>query len=107
MQTILSAQSTVSDNHITKVKEKRKVKERVAAAAVKATGEAGAVEEKENEARVTKAVGPGSRKAIATTVRRTNTHVSLDTQMCVVGVVTRVRAHWLERINSDQNPTHT
>ena len=58
-----------------------------------ATGEAGVVEEKEKEAKVRKAAGPGSRKAIATTVRFINTHVSLDAQMCVVDVVTRERAH--------------
>ena len=56
-------------------------------------GEVEVVEEKEKEVKVTKTVGPGSRKAIATTVRVMNTHVSLDTQMCVVDVVTRERAH--------------
>ena len=71
-----------------------------------ATGEAEVVEEKEKEATVRKTVGPGSRKAIATMVRFMNTHVYIDTQMCVEKVVTRIRAHRLERIDSVQNPTH-
>ena len=56
-------------------------------------GKVEVVEAKEKEVKVTKTVGPGSRKAIATTVRFINTHVSLDAQMCVVDVVTRERAH--------------
>ena len=60
---------------------------------VDTTGEAEVVEEKEKEAKVREAVGPGSRKAITTTVRVMNTHVPLDAQMCVVDVVTRERAH--------------
>ena len=53
------------------------------------TGEAEVVEEKGREVTVRETVGPGSRKAIATTVRFINTHVYLDAQMCVVIVVTR------------------
>ena len=56
-------------------------------------GEVEVVEEKEKEVTVRKTAGPGSRKAIATTVRFINTHVSLDAQMCVVDVVTQERAH--------------
>ena len=74
-------------------KEKGKVKERGAAEVAEATGEAEVVEEKEKGVKVREAAGPGSRKAIATTVRVMNTHVSLDAQMCVVDVVTRERAH--------------
>ena len=56
-------------------------------------GEVEVVEEKEKGVKVRETVGPGSRKAIATTVRFINTHVCLDAQMCVVDVVTRERAH--------------
>ena len=92
-RTTLLVPCSINGNQATKGKEKGKAKERGVVAAERVNGVAGMVEVKAKEAKVRKAAGPGSRKATATTVKYTYTHVYLVAQMCVVKVVTRVGAH--------------